>query len=94
MTVNEVKKAVSDQRVTPDTIARTIVLFLALLNQTLAFIGKGRIEIAENDVYQIVTVVATIVTSLVSWWKNNSFSKAAMAGDFVMKSIKTGEDEE
>ena len=77
-------------KVQPDTIARTIVLALALLNQILAIMGKGTIEIAENDVYQVVSLIATIVTSIVAWWYNNSFSNHAIRADEYMKALKNG----
>ena len=79
-----------NNKIQPDTIARTIVLALALLNQILAIMGKGTIEIAENDVYQVVSLIATIVTSIVAWWYNNSFSNHAIRADEYMKALKNG----
>lgn len=71
-----------------DTIARTIVLILALLNQVLAVAGKGTLDIAENDIYQLVSLGATVVTAIWAWWKNNSFTKPAIAADYYMKKLK------
>ena len=73
-----------------ETIARTIVLVLALLNQVLAIAGKGTLDIAESDIYQVCTLVATIVSTLCSWWKNNSFTPAAIAADETLKELKEG----
>lgn len=73
-----------------DTIARTIILALALLNQVLAIMGKGTIDIAENDIYQVVSLIATIVTSIVAWWYNNSFSHHAIRADEYLKALKNG----
>ena len=77
-------------KVQPDTIARTIVLALALLNQILAIMGKGTIEIAENDVYQVVSLIATIVTSIVAWWWNNSFTQHAIRADKYLDGLRNG----
>ena len=66
------------------TIARTICLALALLNQVLAVTGKGTLDIVEEDVYQVVSLIATIITTIVAWWKNNSFTKAAISADEVL----------
>lgn len=71
-----------------DTIARTIVLALALINQVLAIVGKQALPFAEDEVYQICSLIATIVTSGIAWWKNNSFTQAAIAGDELMKEEK------
>lgn len=76
--------------ITPDTWARTICLILALANQTLAMLGKDILPFAENDVYQVVSIIATIVTGIVAWWKNNSFTDAAIKSDKYMNALKSG----
>lgn len=72
------------------TIARTIVLILALVNQVLAITGRGTIDIADDTIYQLCSLGATVVTALVAWWKNNSFTEAAKAGDDTKKAVKLG----
>lgn len=79
-------------KIKSDTIARTIVLALALANQLLAVLGKGQLAIAENDIYQIVSLVATIGSAIIAWWKNNSFTKPAIKADKYLLQIKNGED--
>lgn len=74
------------------TVARTIVLFIALLNQIFAISGIAVLDINENDVYQLVSLLFTVGSALVSWWKNNSFSEEAIEGDKLMKELK-GEKE-
>ena len=71
-------------KIKSDTIARTICLALALANQILAICGKGTISFTEDMVYQYVSLTATIITTVVAWWKNNSFTRAALAGDELM----------
>ena len=75
-------------KISADTIARTIVLFIAILNQILAILGKNRLEIAESDIYQIVTLVFTIGSAVWAWWKNNSFTQNALKADEFMKELK------
>ena len=75
-------------KISADTIARTIVLFIAILNQILAILGKKRLEIAESDIYQIVTLVFTIGSAVWAWWKNNSFTQNALKADEFMKELK------
>lgn len=76
-----------------DTIIRTVLLVVALVNQILAIAGKDTLPIYENDVVQIISLCATLLTSLWSWWKNNSFTKNALQADESLKELKTYEDE-
>ena len=78
--------------VTTGTIARTIVLLLALANQVLAMCGKQVLNISDDDIYQVVSIVFTIGASAVAWWKNNSFSQAAIKADEVMTELKENEN--
>ena len=79
-----------NNKIQPDTIARTIVLALALLNQVLAIAGRGTLDIAENDIYQIVSLAWTIVSSIVAWWYNNSFTKHAIRADMYLDGLRNG----
>ena len=71
--------------ITGGTIARTIILALALINQVLVASGHSVIPIENETIETLVTTVATIVTALLAWWKNNSFTEAARTGDFFMR---------
>ena len=85
------KKKINLEGVTPEVWARTIILLIALINQILAIFGKGQIEIAESDVYQLCSLVFTVISTIWAWWKNNSFSLSAQDGDKVMKALESGE---
>ena len=80
-------------KIAPDTLARTIVLALALVNQLLAIFGKGTIEIAESDIYQVVSIIFTIATAIAAWWYNNDFTLAAMRGTELTRSLKESDKE-
>lgn len=79
-------------QITSGTIARTIILILALINQVLALAGKDKIPVVENDIYQICSLAVTIVTSVWNWWKNNSFTQHAIAADEYKKQLKARKD--
>ena len=72
-----------------DTIVRTIVLIIALANQALAIAGKEVFPVTEDQVYQIVTLIVTVGASVWAWWKNNSFTKAAIEADKVLNQLKS-----
>ena len=80
-------------KIKTETIIRTIVLALALINQVLAIYGKERIPITEDEVYQLLTLVFTIGSSLWAWWKNNSFTQPAIKADEYMEQLRQAERE-
>ena len=79
-----------EHKITAGTIARTIVLLLALVNQCLSMAGVQVIPIADEDINALVTTLWTVCASLAAWWKNNSFSKAALDGDAAMRAEREG----
>ena len=74
--------------VTAGTIARTACLLLALTNQVLSALGKPVLRIESATVEQLVTAGITTVTALVAWWKNNSFTPAALEADKTFDRLK------
>lgn len=75
-------------KVKSETIIRTIVLILALINQVLAIYGKDKIPITEDEIYQLITLVVTIGSALWAWWKNNSFTQPAIKADEYMEKLR------
>lgn len=73
-----------------DTIIRTTVLIIALINQILAIVGKEALPITEDLVYQVVTLAATIGASVWAWWKNNSFTQNAIEADEYLNELRKG----
>ena len=70
------------------TIARTACLLLALTNQMLSALGKPVLPIESATVEQLVTAGITTVTALIAWWKNNSFTAAALEADKTFDRLK------
>ena len=74
--------------ITSGTIARTIILVLALANQILTATGHSVINISDESVNTLISTGFTIVTAIVAWWKNNSFTQSALKADEVMREEK------
>ena len=77
-----------NNKISAGTIARTAVLALALINQLLSALGKPVLPIESTTVEQLVTAGITTVAALINWWKNNSFTAAAVAADSYMARLK------
>ncbi|OGO90352.1 MAG: phage holin [Clostridiales bacterium GWF2_38_85] len=83
------------KKVSTETIIRTIILVVTLVNQVLTTLGKNPLPFAEEDIYAVLTTAATIAATAWAWWKNNSFTNAAIAADNYMNEIKaTGTENE
>lgn len=75
--------------ITAGTLARTIILALALVNQVLSATGHPVLPIEDAQVETLVSTAWTVIAALIAWWKNNSFTSAAKAGDEIMKQEKS-----
>ena len=75
-------------KISAGTVARTACLLLALTNQVLSAMGKPVLPIESQTVEQLVTAGITTVTALIAWWKNNSFTQAALEADKTYEKVK------
>lgn len=80
-------------KISSGTIARTIVLVLALVNQVLSMLGYKIIPIEDEQVNDFITMLFTISSALAAWWKNNSFTEAAIEGDKYKDIVKEQQNE-
>ena len=63
------------------TWIRLIMLVLSLVNLILGAFGIAPITFDENELYTVVSVIFAVITGIVAFWKNNSFTSAAQAAD-------------
>ena len=78
----------NEPTISAGTVARTTVLLLALTNQLLSAFGKPVLPIESATVEQLVTAGITTVAALIAWWKNNSFTAAALEADKTFDRLK------
>lgn len=71
-------------KISAGTVARTIVLLLALVNQVLSMLGIPVLPIEDEAINTVVSTLWTIIAAVVAWWKNNSFTTAALEADQVL----------
>ena len=75
-------------KISAATIARTACLLLALTNQVLTACGRPILLIESETLNQLVTSGLTVAAALVSWWKNNSFTREALAADSYLTQLR------
>lgn len=78
------------KNISKGTIIRTGCLVLAIINNALAIAGKSPLPIDDATLTEVISFAFTTVASIVAWWKNNSFTLAAIEADEVMKTKKAG----
>ena len=78
------------KKVEKETIIRTVILTIALLNSILVMSGKNPLPFADDELYLWLSTVATIITSLIAWWKNNSFTQEAIQADEYLEELRAG----
>lgn len=70
------------------TVIRGLLMLLVIVNYILASIGVNPINIEGSTIAEISTVLLTVGTFVLSYWKNNSFTKAAQAADAKLTEVK------
>ena len=81
-------------KVSKGTITRTVLLILAIVNNLLALWNKSPLPIEDETVKEVISFLFMTGTALCAWWKNNSFTEAALKADVVLKNIKEGQKKE
>ena len=76
------------KKVSSETIIRTIVLAVTLINQVLTMLGYNPLPFAEDELYALLTTAATVAATLWAWWKNNSFTRNAIKADEYLVKLK------
>lgn len=69
-------------------IVRLVVLVILLANQALIVFGLNPLPFSEEQIYEAVSSVATVVVALWVWWKNNSITKEAQEADEYLQELK------
>lgn len=78
------------KNVTAGTIARTVILALALVNQLLSVTGHAVLPIENAQIESLVSTTWTIIAAMTAWWKNNSVTDAAIKADKIKVDLKQG----
>lgn len=78
----------TNKKIPAATIARTVVLALALVNQLLSAAGKPVLPIDSASVEQWVTAGLTTAATIWAWWENNSFTQEAIRADHLLNQMQ------
>lgn len=71
-------------------IVRLIVSVIAVVNSVCTMAGFPLLNLGEEQVSDVVSVVVLVAAWAWGFWKNNSFTTAAKEGQKVTEAIKSG----
>ena len=74
--------------VTAEVWTRTGILFLALVNQAVVTLKIKNGETDADSFAVFASYALVMIGALWSWWKNNSFTAAAIKADSYMDGLK------
>ena len=81
-------------KVSKETIIRTVLLALALTNNILTMKGLSPLPFEQEIITEIISIIFTTVVGIWAWWKNNSFTPAALEADVYLSELKNEDDDE
>lgn len=72
-------------------IIRIVVLVAVLLNQILVATGKNPLPFADETIYELASVIVTVVVTVYTSWKNNNVTGFAKIAQKVLDALKKGQ---
>ena len=71
---------------------RYVLAFIAIINSVLVACGLHPLDVAENDVYMVVTVVFSAIIIIVNTYKDNPTSKEGIMSASIRNMLKEMDD--
>ena len=82
-------------KISVGTWVRGILSLVSIINMALTAFGKTPVSVEYSELYTIISLIFTFIVGAASYWKNNSFTSAAIEADKFMheQRIAEGEDD-
>lgn len=80
-------------KISKGTIVRTVMLVIVIINLVLKQLGHDLINVSESEILSVVEMIIELAVIVVSFWKNNSYSKNAIKADEFLKNLREMEKE-
>ena len=81
-------KEVDWENIPKGTVVRYIMGAIAIINAILGSIGVGGLNISENTVYMIVTLIFSIAVIIMNTYKDNPTSKEGILAASIRNTLK------
>lgn len=82
-------------KVSVGTWVRGILSLISIVNIALTAFGKAPVSVEYSELYTVISLIFTAAVGAASYWKNNSFTSAAIEADRFLheQRIAEGEDD-
>lgn len=82
-------------KISVGTWVRGILSLVSIVNMALTAFGKTPVSVEYSELYTIISLIFTFIVGAACYWKNNSFTSAAIEADKFMheQRIAEGEDD-
>lgn len=74
-------------KVSVGSYVRLALLLISVVNLALRCFGADTLPMNNEAVEDFVSVAFTVASTLAAYWKNNSFTSAALAADETLKKL-------
>ncbi len=81
------------EKISTGTWIRTIVLAVALFNQTMVMAGHNPLPFTDEQMTNGLTIIFTVGAALWAWWKDNGFTENGIKAKNFKKQLDKGEVE-
>jgi len=78
-------KKINLSEVDVSTWIRTVLMIISFINLGLQMMGKSILPFTDEEISESVSFIFAMITSVITWWKNNSFTDLAQKADRVLK---------
>ena len=68
-------------KISVGTWVRGILSLVSIVNMALTAFGKTPVSVEYSELYTIISLIFTFIVGAASYWKNNSFTPAALQAD-------------
>lgn len=69
-------------------ITRLVVSIITIANLALCAIGWSPLELEDDIIYDLVSLIVAIIANIWVWWRNNNVTRAAQEAQEVLSQLK------
>lgn len=69
-------------------ITRLVVSIITIANLALCAIGWSPLDLGDEVIYDLVSLIVALIANIWVWWKNNNVTRAAQEAQEILSQLK------